>query len=319
MIMFHNTNKISAYVSKISEKGVGVREKMEKIRLALFEKKLVTMKDALTRSEKKIAEYICENPEEFTKLATTELSENIHTSIAAITRFTKKMGYDKLQDLKLDITRDLEATVNYKSKKQYENIQKSDDALDVAKKVIQENIDSIIDIEKMLKLEDLNETLNIMRRARRLIFVGLGGSASVAQDAYHKFMRLGLMVELVTDVHVQGIVSAVGNSQDAIIVVSHEGANADLNRALKIAKENKMKIIAITQFVQSPLVKLADVSLYTLSGEFSYKPEPLISRIAEYSLIDVLYVNYCTQSQEKLEEKLIKISETIKQFKNYTD
>lgn len=292
---------------------------MGKIRLAFFEKKLVAMQGALTKSEKKIAEYICENPEEFTKLATTELSENIHTSIAAITRFTKKMGYDKLQDLKLDITRDLEATVNHKSVEQYENIQKNDDALDVAKKVIQKNIESIIDIEKMLKLEDLNETLNIMRHARRLIFVGLGGSASVAQDAYHKFMRLGLMVELVTDVHIQGIVSAVGNSKDAIIVVSHEGANADLNRALKIAKENEMKIIAITQFVQSPLVKLADVSLYTLSREFSYKPEPLISRIAEYSLIDVLYVNYCTQSQEKLEEKLIKISETVKQFKNYTD
>ena len=89
---------------------------MGKIRLAFFEKKLVTMQGALTKSEKKIAEYICENPEEFTKLATTELSENIHTSIAAITRFTKKMGYDKLQDLKLDITRDLEATVNYKSR-----------------------------------------------------------------------------------------------------------------------------------------------------------------------------------------------------------
>lgn len=294
-------------------------KKMENIRLAFFEKKLTAMQAALTKSEKKIAEYICENPKEFTKLTITELSENIHTSVAAITRFTKKMGYEKLQDLKLDITRDLEASGGRKFVKQYENIQETDDVMDVAQKVIQKNIESILDIEKMLKQEDLKEVLHIMRHARRLIFAGLGGSASVAQDAYHKFMRLGLMVELVTDVHTQGIVSAVGNSQDAIIVVSHEGANADLNRVLKIAKGNDMKIIAITQFAQSPLVKLADVSLYTLSREFSYKPEPLISRIAEYSLIDILYVNYCTQSQEKLEEKLIKISDTVKQFKNYTD
>ena len=292
---------------------------MRNNRLAFFEKKLNMMKEALTKSERRIAEYICENPEDFTKMSITELSEKIDTSVAAITRFTKKMGYEKLPDLKMEITRDLEASGNLKYQKQYGNIEESDDVMTVAQKVIQKNIESIQDIVKMLKKEDLEKVLDIMRGARRLIFVGLGGSASVAQDAYHKFMRLGIMVELVTDVHVQGIVSTVGNSEDAVIVVSHEGANTELNMALKIAKSNEMKIIAITQFTQSPLVQLADVSLYTLSREFSYKPEPLISRIAEYSLIDVLYVNYCTQSQEKLEEKLLKISDTVKQFKNYTD
>lgn len=106
-------------------------------------------------------------------------------------------------------------------------------------------------------------------------------------------------------------------AKDAIIVVSNEGANTGLNMALRIAKENRMKIIAIMQFSKSPLTKLADVCLYTLSREFSNKPEALISRIAEYSLIDVLYVSYCMRSQEELEEKMMKISNNLKQFKNY--
>lgn len=292
---------------------------MQNTRLIFFEKKLNMVKTTLTKSEKRIAAYICAHPEEFTKFSTTELSEKIDTSIAAITRFTKKMGYDKLPDLKIDISRDLEASSLSQYKKQYENIQSDDDIMTISQKVLKKNIESIQDIEKMLKQEDLEKVLSIMRHAQRLIFVGLGGSSSVAQDAYHKFMRLGLTVELVTDVHVQGIVSSVGNSNDAIIVVSHEGANTELNLALKIAKNNQMKIIAITQFAQSPLVKLADISLYTLSREFSQKPEPLISRIAEYSLIDVLYVNYFSQSHEKLEERLLKISDTVKQFKNYSD
>ena len=105
--------------------------------------------------------------------------------------------------------------------------------------------------------------------------------------------------------------------KDAIFVVSHEGANTELNMALKIAKSNHMKVVAITQFAQSPLTQIADVCLYTLSREFCSKPEPLISRIAAYSLIDILYVNFCTQSQERLEERLMKISDTVKQFKNY--
>lgn len=292
---------------------------MENRRLAFLEKKLETMEDSLTKSDKKIVDYIHSNPEDFARLSITDIAERIPTSVAAITRFAKRMGYDKLQDLKLEITRSLESVQSPKYKKQYENIEKDDEILVIAQKVLQKNIESIHDIEKLLKQEDMEKVLEIMRNARRLIFVGLGGSASVARDAHHKFMRLGLMVELVTDVQVQGIIASVGNEKDAIIVVSNEGANTELNMALRMAKENQMKIIAITQFAKSPLSKLADVCLYTLSREFSYKPEALISRIAEYSLIDVLYVSFCMQSQEKLEEKLLKISNNIKQFKNYAD
>lgn len=292
---------------------------MENRRLAFLEKKLITMEDSLTKSDKKIVDYIHSNPEDFARFSITDIAERIPTSVAAITRFAKRMGYEKLQDLKLEITRSLESVQSPKYKKQYENIEKDDEILVIAQKVLQKNIESIQDIEKLLKQEDMEKVLEIMRNARRLIFVGLGGSASVARDAHHKFMRLGLMVELVTDVQVQGIIASVGNEKDAIIVVSNEGANTELNMALRMAKENQMKIIAITQFAKSPLSKLADVCLYTLSREFSYKPEALISRIAEYSLIDVLYVSFCMQSQEKLEEKMLKISNNIKQFKNYSD
>lgn len=48
---------------------------MRNNRLAFFEKKLNMMKEALTKSERRIAEYICENPEDFTKMSITELSE----------------------------------------------------------------------------------------------------------------------------------------------------------------------------------------------------------------------------------------------------
>lgn len=290
---------------------------MENRKLAFFEKKLMVVENSLTKSDRKIADYICLNPEDFTHLSITDISKNVPTNIAAITRFAKKMGYEKLKDLKLEIARELEIFKNSKYQKQYANIDKDDNVLTISQKVLRQNMEAIWDIEKMLRQEELEIAIKIMQNAGRLIFVGLGGSSSVAQDAYHKFRRLGLMVELVTDVQVQGIVSSVGNEKDVIIVVSNEGANTELNIALRIAKENKMKIIAITQFSKSPLTKLADVCLYTLSREFSNKPEALISRIAEYSLIDVLYVSYCMQSQEELEEKMLRISGNLKLFKNY--
>ncbi|MFR2739385.1 MAG: MurR/RpiR family transcriptional regulator [[Clostridium] innocuum] len=288
---------------------------MNTTKLALFEKQLTNMEDALTKSDQKIVTYLKEHPDRFTRMSITDISEDIGTSIAAITRFVKKMGYDKLQDLKLAITRDMEASES----SQYVRVEEDDDILTVSKKVLQKNIETIEDIGKIIREDDLEEAFQIIRAARRVIFTGVGGSASVAQDAYHKFMRIGMMVELITDVHTQAVVSSVGNEEDAIIVVSNEGANTELNAALKVAKENRMKIIAITQFSQSPLTKLADVCLYTLSRNFSYKPQSLISRIAEYSLVDVLYVGFCMQSQDTVAEKLLEISTNMKKFKNYND
>ena len=119
---------------------------MENKRLVFFEKQLLMMNMSLTKSEKKIADYIRSNPEDFTQLSITDISENIGTSIAAITRFTKKMGYEKLQDLKLAITRDLESSGNRKHTKQYENIDDSDDVLTISQKVLQKNVESIRDI-----------------------------------------------------------------------------------------------------------------------------------------------------------------------------
>jgi len=292
---------------------------MERERLAFLEKQIATMKDSLTKSDQKIVAYIRLHPEDFARLSAVEISRTVDTSIAAITRFTRKMGYERLQELKLAVARDLESSRVRPYRKQYEGIEENDGLLMIAQKVLQKNVESIRDIEKMLRQDHLERALEIIRGAHRLIFTGLGGSASVAQDGYHKFMRLGMMVELITDVQTQGIVASVGGEKDAIIVVSNEGANTELNMALKIAKENGIRIIAITQFTKSPLAQIADVCLYTLSREFDYKPEPLISRIAEYSLIDVLYVSFCARSQERLEENLVKISNNIKLFKNYSN
>ena len=103
---------------------------MNTTKLALFEKQLTNMEDALTKSDQKIVAYLKEHPDRFTRMSITDISEDIGTSIAAITRFVKKMGYDKLQDLKLAITRDMEASES----SQYVRVEEDDDILTVSKR-----------------------------------------------------------------------------------------------------------------------------------------------------------------------------------------
>lgn len=282
-------------------------------KLDFLEKKISTMGNALTKTDIKIVNFLRKSPEKFSILTTTELAKSIGISVAAITRFVQKMGFEKLQDLKLTISRNLETSIHT----QYKDINKQDDILNITKKVLQTNIESMQNVQKILKEDDLKKAIEILTNARRVIFVGIGGSASVAQDAYHKFMRLGKIVELITDVHRQIILSSIGNEKDAIVVVSNEGSNTDLNSALKIAKENQMKIIALTQFSKSELTRIADVCLFTLAQQYNCKPEALISRIAEYSLVDMLYVCYYMRLPDQMEDNLLKIRNNMMILKNY--
>lgn len=278
--------------------------------LEFLEKRFTTISDSTTKTDQKIIDFLKDNSEEFAKLSITELADIIGISVAAITRFVRKLGYEKLVDLKLDISRCADSVAA-----QYSGIEKQDDIEAIAIKVLARDMEAIQDVRQMLKKQDIEKAINILLTAKKIVFTGIGGSASVAQDAYHKFRRLGTSPELVTDANSQMIISSIGGKNDVIVVISNEGTNKDLNLALKVAKDNGMKLIAITQFGNSPLVKLADVSLVTLSHDYCAKPEPLISRIAAYSIIDVIYVAYCVKSSYSLEHQLTKISENMKLFK----
>lgn len=283
--------------------------------MRILNQQITRIQDQLTKSDHKVLSFLEEFPMDFAQMSITDIAKQADVSVAAVTRLARKLGYEKLQDLKMSVSLDLQIS----SPTEYKNISKDDSYLAISKKVLQRNQDAISDLTKIVKEEDLQKAVELLNQARRIIFVGLGGSASVGQDAYHKFLRLGLMVELISDVHVQVIASSVGSEEDVIVVISNEGSNRELNQALSIAKSNGMKVIAITQLAKSGLTKLADVCLYTLPRKLDYKPESLISRIEEYSLIDVLYVEFCMKSDYNVEHQLKKISAQLKDFKNYEE
>ncbi|MGL5951142.1 MAG: MurR/RpiR family transcriptional regulator, partial [Cetobacterium sp.] len=62
--------------------------------------------DSLTTSEKKIADYILQNTSEIMETTIEKLSENCKTSIATISRFSKKLGFENFYHLKISIAKE---------------------------------------------------------------------------------------------------------------------------------------------------------------------------------------------------------------------
>jgi DNA-binding MurR/RpiR family transcriptional regulator len=193
----------------------------------------------------------------------------------------------------------------------HETIQENDTEAEVMSKVFQSNKNALTYTQEVLDESTVRQAVQYLLEASELHFYGSGGSGVTAQDGQHKFMRTGLPSHAYTDAHWQVMAASQLKPNDVAIVISHSGANEDVLEAMDVAKEQGARIIAITSYAKTPISQKADLTLQTISRETEYRSEALASRLAELSLLDGLYVNYCIKKKDQAQEAVAKIRKAV--------
>ncbi|MGG1635784.1 MurR/RpiR family transcriptional regulator [Paenibacillus sp. NRS-1760] len=260
-----------------------------------------------TDKEKKIANYILDNPGKIIHSTINEVAFDLNVAEATVFRFCKHIGYKGYQAMKIALASEIMAP----TQAIYEEINEHDDEKTIAEKVFKSNIQTLENTYHILDGDDFAEAVSIIAAANRVHFYGIGGSGVIAMDAFHKFIRSGKQAFAYTDAHFQLMSAAQLTKDDVAVVISHSGTNKDTIRILHTANANGAKTIAITGFPKSPISQQADVSLHTSSDETAYRSEALASRIGQLSLIDALYVNVIILNKEKAKTSLEKVREAI--------
>ena len=140
-----------------------------------------------------------------------------------------------------------------------------------------------------LNTEDIERTATILRGARKVLIFGVGASDSIGLDMQHKLMRLNISAQAFSDTHLQAIAAVNAGREDVVFAISHSGSSTDIVDAARIAKNNGATVISLTNIGTSPLSKVADISLFTVSNETRYRIVALSSRIAQMAIIDSIY------------------------------
>ena len=239
--------------------------------------------NTFSKAEKKIADFLMQNPDDILPLYITKLAEKCGTSEATIVRFAKRLGFEGYQQLKIAIAQEAETRpIN-------ENITPTDSASDILTKVCDDIYCSLEKTKKAIDGDSLEKCCKAILSSDNILVCGLGNSASVALDASHKMFRLGLNAHAYTDNHMQAIAAAHTDKNSLLIGISHSGASKDIVQAMGIAKQNGATTVAITNFGKSPVDKVSDVILHTVSDETNYRILGLSSRIAQLAIIDTIY------------------------------
>ncbi|WP_425058970.1 HTH-type transcriptional regulator HexR [Sporomusa carbonis] len=246
----------------------------------------------LSSTQKLIADYVLNHSETAVLLSISDLAAECKTSETTVMRFLQKLGYSSYQVFRVKMAQELSGRVPqaiYVDIKDQE-INSSDDEAKIKRKVLSSVATSIHDLNHLINDDDLSQAVSLLYQANKILFFGSGGSAVVAHDAFHKFLRLGLNVVNEFSPHLMYLHCTHTTARDVIFLVSHSGESKEVIECANLAKKNQARIIALTSYKNSTLAKLADVCFLSSTSEKKYHTDAMVSRIIQLIIVDLLYV-----------------------------
>ena len=242
---------------------------------------------ALAPAEQRVGKLVLADPRAFASLPVAELADRAHVSKPTVVRFCRSLGYDGLSDFKLKLAGSVNEGVPF--------IHRSVDADDRPAEVMVKVIDNTV--AAFLKYRNDASTVAIERasealvaagqQGRRIEFYGVGNSGIVAQDAQHKFFRLGVHTAACSDGHMQVMSASLLGPGDCVVVISNSGRTRDLMDACDIARRKGATTIVITAS-GSPLAAQGQIHLAADHPEGYDRYSPMVSRLLHLAIIDVL-------------------------------
>ncbi len=269
----------------------------------------------LSPSEKKIAQYVLDNPADISHLSIGELADKSGSSEATVVRFCKILGYNGYKDFKISITKDIAYMSRDDEGEQYTDVEPGDDLRSIIQNISYNNKKSIDDTLQIISHKSIEDTVEAIASAERIEFYGVGASYIIAFDAVQKFSRINKIALSYPDPHLQIASAANLKKGDVAIAISYSGETKDTYDSISVAKESGAKTISITKFGQSTISDVCDINLFVSAPEISIRSGAMSSRIAQLNVIDILFAGVASKSFEQIKKHLNKTRKAIREKK----
>jgi RpiR family carbohydrate utilization transcriptional regulator len=213
----------------------------------------------LRPSERRVAEAILADVNFALHSANGELARRAGVSEPTVTRFSRAVGCAGVRELKVKLAQSLVVGRIYLEEPPHagNNLGKP-----TVWQIILEDIHRAINTaERQLVVPDFERAAEAIASCSKLITFGVGGgSTMVANEAKHRFFRLGVAVSNYSDGQLMRMVAATLEKKDVVLAISATGRPKEVIDAVTIAREYGAIVIAVTK-PNSPLAMAADISL----------------------------------------------------------
>lgn len=263
--------------------------------------------EQLSKSERKVAEVILASPATSIHASIATLAKEADVSEPTVNRFCHRLHTKGFPDFKLQLAQSLANGTPYVSR----HVDENDSVEAYSDKIFESAMAGLERVKNSLDASVVNRAVDLLTQSRKIAFFGLGASAAVAHDAMNKFFRFNVPVIYSDDIVMQRMSCMNSGEGDVIVLISHTGRTKSLVELAQLARENDATVLAITS-PESPLAQEASLALVLDVPEDTDIYMPMVSRLAQLTVIDVLATGFTLRRGAKFRDNLRRVKAALR-------
>jgi len=265
----------------------------------------------LTKSQKRIANYLRKNQEESAFLSAGELANQLGLSEATMVRFARTLGFDSYPAMRSVLQENFRRRVTHSARLRG-RLDDLREAGDIFERLVASEIDYMTQALQTVDRQALRQAVDLLRTRNRVFVFGVGPSVSLVDLMEIRLGRFGRQViplktagreileplQLMTD-------------QDLLFVICFFDISAALQLVLDYAKEVHCPIIMLTDTLGSIIGDKADVVLAARRGPMA----EFHSLVVPMTVINTLLLAVAQEDQERVMANLDKLDQLRERLK----
>lgn len=231
----------------------------------------------LTKTERKIAEFILSHPEQAFLMTSTDLAVAIGISDTSVIRFTRTLGYSGFNEFKKDVQQSFSEMYKQKNNIFTSPIEKLEKNIPILKESVlleQYFNKSIKNIKLTLEKNSLSKfdaAASILLKSRKKYIAGFRGCSGLA--SWMAFILNHMISDVIENIEsgstaFEKLLDA--NEDDVLVLFSLERYNHIGMDTIKLAQSKGARIIVVTDKVTAPVAESADVLFIAPTENLSF-------------------------------------------------
>jgi len=246
--------------------------------------------EELTELEQEIARYFLQAETIQDELSSQQVTQKLHISQAALTRFAKKCGFTGYREFVFQYQHQASKpdTHSHKHSPLTKRVLRS-------YSIMREQTQDLIDEEQLERVAQLIDD------AERVYFFGTGSSGLIAREMKLRFMRLGVVCEALTDQDGFAWTTSIMDENCLVLGFSLSGTTQSVLDSLLDAKEMGAKTILFTSAPNKNSQAYTETVLVASHSQSSYI-QRISAQLPMLILIDLIYAYFLEINRESKEK-----------------
>ncbi|MCY7096555.1 MurR/RpiR family transcriptional regulator [Streptococcus oralis] len=246
--------------------------------------------EELTELEQEIAHYFLQSDTIQDDLSSQQVTQKLHISQAALTRFAKKCGFTGYREFvfqyqhqasKQDIHSHIHSPLTKRVLRSYS--------------IMREHTQDLIDEAQLERVAQLIDD------AERVYFFGTGSSGLIAREMKLRFMRLGVVCEALTDRDGFAWTTSIMDENCLVLGFSLSGTTRSVLDSLLDAKDMGAKTILFTSSPSKDCQAYTETVLVASHSQSSYI-QRISAQLPMLFLTDLIYAYFLEINRENKEK-----------------